>query len=114
MKSTDSHSLIVVIVRKGCGDTVVEACLKAGADGATVMFGRGVGIHERQKFLGIPIEPEKEIVLSVVPRDKAEMILDKVEEAADLDKPGTGIGFILPVEKVVGIIHTTIGNGQDR
>ena len=56
-------SLIVTIVRKGWGDTVLEASVKAGADGGTVLCGRGSGIHEKQTLLGIPIEPEKEIAV---------------------------------------------------
>ena len=58
-------SLIVTIVRKGWGNTVLEASVKAGAQGGTVLFGRGAGINEQEKILGIPIEPEKEILLTI-------------------------------------------------
>ncbi len=40
-----SVSLIVTIVRKGWGDTVLQASVKAGAEGGTVLFGRGSGVH---------------------------------------------------------------------
>ena len=98
-------SLIVTIVRKGWGDTVLEASIKAGAHGGTILFGRGSGIHEKQKILGIPIEPEKEIVLTVAYSDKNETILEEIVRATDLGKPGTGIAFVVPVEKVVGVTH---------
>ena len=98
-------SLIVTIVRKGWGDTVLEASVKAGAHGGTVLFGRGSGIHEKQKILGIPIEPEKEIVLTVTYSDKSEDILQEIVRVTDLGKPGTGIAFVVPVEKVVGVAH---------
>ena len=42
--------------------------LKAGAQGGTIMRGRGTGIHETAKIFGIPIEPEKEIVLTLIVR----------------------------------------------
>jgi len=98
-------SLIITIVRKGWGDKVLEASMKAGAEGGTILFGRGVGIHEQQKLLGIPIEPEKEIVLSVVYPDKSEAILQEICRECELEKPGTGIAFIVPVERVVGVSH---------
>ncbi|MBM3119743.1 MAG: P-II family nitrogen regulator [Chloroflexi bacterium] len=101
----ENRALIVTIVKKGWGDRVVEASMKAGAEGGTVMFGRGTGIHEHQKILGICIEPEKEIVLSVIPRDKVDSVLAEIVKATELDKPGTGISFVLPVEKVTGIVH---------
>lgn len=98
-------SLIVTIVRKGWGDTVLEASIKAGAHGGTVLFGRGSGIHEKQKLLGIPIEPEKEVVLTVTYSEQSEAILAEIVKSTDLGKPGTGIAFVVPVEKVVGVAH---------
>lgn len=98
-------SLIVSIVRKGWGNTVLEASVKAGAHGGTILFGRGTGVHEKQKILGIPIEPEKEIVLTVTYSDQNEVILQEIVRVAELCKPGTGIAFVVPVEKVVGVAH---------
>ncbi len=98
-------SLIVTIVAKGWGDKVLEASLKAGAEGGTIMLGRGAGIHEKTKIMGICVEPEKEVVLSKVFRAKEDAILQAIVDAVDLDKPGTGIAFVLPVEKVVGVAH---------
>lgn len=98
-------SLIVTIVQKGWGDTVLEASVKAGAHGGTILFGRGSGIHERQKLLGIPIEPEKEVVLTVAYSDKNEQILSEIVRATGLGKPGMGIAFVVPVDKVVGVAH---------
>ncbi len=96
-------SLIVTIVRKGWGDTVLESSMKAGASGGTIMFGRGLGVNETQKILGIQIEPEKEIVLSVVQRSEATAILHEIVRVTDLEKPGTGIAFVIPVQDVVGV-----------
>jgi len=98
-------SLIVTVVRKGWGGAVLEASVRAGAHGGTILFGRGSGIHEKQKLLGIPIEPEKEIVLTVTYSDKNHDILNEIVRAADLCKPGSGIAFVVPVSKVVGVAH---------
>lgn len=98
-------SLIITIVRKGWGDKVLEASMKAGAEGGTILMGRGVGVHEKQTMLGIPIEPEKDIVLSVTYPDKNEAILQEIVQACDLEKPGSGIAFVVPIERVVGVSH---------
>lgn len=98
-------ALIVTIVRKGWGDKVVEASTNAGAEGGTVLFGRGVGIHEHKRIMGIPIEPEKEIVFSVTPVEKVDAIIEEIGKAAELAKPGAGPAFVVPVEKVVGVVH---------
>lgn len=98
-------SLIVSIVRKGWGSTVLEASVKAGARGGTVLFGRGAGINEQEKIFGVSIEPEKEIVLTVVNSDRVDRILDEIVSVAELNDTGRGIAFVLPVEKVVGVAH---------
>jgi len=97
--------LIVSIVRKGWGDTVLEATMQAGAHGGTVLFGRGIGRNEQQRVFGIQIEPEKEIVLTVVPANVKDKILQEIVRAAELTKPGHGLAFVVPVEKVAGIVH---------
>jgi nitrogen regulatory protein P-II 1 len=98
-------SLIISIVRHGWGDRVLEASCQAGSEGCTVMLGRGVGIHEQDKILGIPIEPEKEIVLSLTYPDKREAVLEAIVHAGELGKPGSGIAFVVPVERLVGVAH---------
>jgi len=98
-------SLIVTIVNKGWGDTVLEASMKAGASGGTILLGRGVGIHEKQTLLGIAIEPEKEVVLSVTYPDTKDAILLEIVKAAELEKPGAGIAFVVPIAVVAGVAH---------
>jgi len=43
--------------------------------------------------------------LSVTYPDKKEAILKEIVRAAELEKPGAGIAFVVPVEKVVGVVH---------
>ena len=98
-------SLIVSVVRKGWGSTVLEASVKAGARGGTVLGGRGAGIHEKEKIFGMSIEPEKEIVLTVVYADQVDQVLTEIVRSAELNDTGRGIAFVVPVEKVVGVAH---------
>lgn len=98
-------SLLVSIVRKGWGSTVLEASVKAGARGGTVLLGRGAGINEQEKIFGMSIEPEKEIVLNLVPHALAHTVLEEIVRAAQLNETGRGIAFVLPVEQVVGVAH---------
>jgi nitrogen regulatory protein PII len=97
--------LIVTIVNKGFAEEVVDAAKKAGAEGGTIINGRGTGIHENMKLFGIPIEPEKEIVLTIIDRTKSENVLIAIRNAVDLNKPGMGVAFVLEIEKTVGICH---------
>jgi len=100
-----AYDLIVTIVNKGMSDVVVTASKKAGAEGGTILYGRGTGIHEQAKLFSLLIEPEKELVLTLIPKDKTENVLNAILEATDLNQPGKGIAFVLPVDRTVGITH---------
>lgn len=105
MAEERTYDLIVTVVNKGQAEEVVTSSQKAGAEGGTIMLGRGTGIHEHVKLFGITIEPEKEIVLTLVDRHKSAAILEAIVEATGLNKPGKGIAFVIQVEKVAGINH---------
>lgn len=97
--------LIVSIVNKGECGTVIDSSLNAGAEGGTILSGRGSGIHEKAKLFSFNIEPEKDIVLTLVPADRVEQVLEAIVSATKLNEPGHGIAFVLDVEKTTGINH---------
>lgn len=101
----NAHDLIVIIVKKGLSEKVLDSAKKAGAEGGTIIYGRGTGIHEKAKLFGIPIEPEKEIIFIVIEKRKTKKVLDFIVSSTDLNKPGIGIAFVIELSKVLGICH---------
>lgn len=97
--------LIVTIVNRGQCSVVLDSSQEAGAEGGTIITGRGSGVHEKAKLFSFTIEPEKDIILTLVPADRTEKVLEAIVEAAKLNEPGHGIAFVLDVEKVTGINH---------
>ncbi len=105
MTPAPDQDLIVTIIKKGYSERIIEASKEAGAEGATIMFGRGTGVHEQKKLLGIPIEPEKEIIFTVVPAEISQNVLEAIIKAGKLERPATGIAFVLELKKVAGVVH---------
>jgi nitrogen regulatory protein PII len=103
------YSLIVTIVSKGYADIVVAAAKSAGARGGTLLYAYGSGIHETEKFLNILIEPEKEIVLTLVKSEIVKKVVSEITEKAGLAKPGAGVTFVLPVTRTAGIVTDASG-----
>ncbi len=101
----EKFQLIVTIVTKGYTEDIIAAAKSAGAEGSTIINGRGTGIHENARLFGMLIEPEKEIILTLVPKEITEKVLKEVCTAGNLDKPNKGIAFVLDVDKVAGICH---------
>lgn len=105
-----SHELIVTIVPKGVASEVVQASKDAGAGGGTVLYGRGTGIHEAKKLFGMSIDPEKEIILTVVTAEQREKITQAIVERGKLNKAGNGLTFSVPLSSLAGIVHLTGGD----
>ncbi len=103
MSATSEFDLVLVVVNKGWSDPVIDTIQKTGGGGATVLHGRGAGTTHIPKLFGIPIEPEKDIVLSAVPAAISARVLEAVSKNAGLDKPNTGIAVILPLKAVAGL-----------
>lgn len=96
---------MVAVVERGKANNIVEAAKKAGANGATIFYGRGTGESEVKKFLNMHVEASKEIIIILTEKEKYKPIMDAMVEVGDLKKPGTGIIFTLPVTNLIGLHH---------
>lgn len=101
----DDFKLLIVIVKKNLSRKVLKACQKAGAEGGTVLTGRGTGAHETGTIFGVKVEPEKDIIFILTPDEILEAVISKVRAAVRLDKPGTGIAFVVNSKSICGIAH---------
>ena len=97
------NQAIFTIVDKGKSELVIDAAASAGATGGTIIYARGSGIHETKKIFNIPIEPEKEIVLTIAPTDKVETITTAIRKELRIDDPGMGIVFVMDVRSDYGL-----------
>ena len=93
--------LITCIVQRGLAETVVEAAIDAGAQGATIFHARGTGVRQRRLgVLGLTVNAEKEVIYIVAPSDQADRIFERIYIIAKLDTPGMGMMFSTPLEKM--------------
>ena len=95
--------VILCIVNKGFADRAMDAARAAGAKGGTILHGRGTASPDAEKLFGITIQPEKEIVMILVPSDIKDDILHALYREVGLKTPGQGIAFSMPVDNVVGL-----------
>ena len=99
----EPYHLIVAIVNSGYFEQVMEAAKKAGATGGTMIHARGLGSKEAVKYLGITIQPEKDLILIVAPQEKRHAIMESITREVGLNTAGKGICFSLPVDHAIGM-----------
>lgn len=97
------NELILCIVNAGYADMVMDAAKEQGARGGTILNARGTANKESEKIFGVTIEPEKEMVMILVPASIKDNVLHALYKRVGLGTAGQGIAFSLPVDNVVGV-----------
>lgn len=97
------YECIFVIVDKGLSSDVLDAAESVGSTGGTVIHGRGTGTQEKAILFNIEIEPEKEIVMILSKKEKSENIVNSIDEKLKISEPGTGIIFVMDINRTLGI-----------
>lgn len=95
--------MIFCIVNAGFAQSVMESAKKAGARGGTILRARGTANPEAEEFFNITIQPDKEILLIIVPTEIRDQVMHKIYEDAGLAEESQGIAFSLPVTHAVGL-----------
>ncbi len=99
--------LIVVFVEDTKTEDVAIAAKEAGATGCTRIYSAsGEGLEEKQTFLGLTLETQRDVLLLLVEEHRARNILEAIDQAGGFDETsGTGIAFQIDVEDAVGVAH---------
>jgi len=101
-ESPKNLEVITAVVPYGRGNAVAKAAVEAGAQAVTIFHGRGTGVREKLKFLGVAIHPEKEILFTVVPADITDRVFEAVFKAGRIGEPGMGFVFVQEVRRASG------------
>lgn len=107
-KGFEDFQLIVTIVNTGDSQKVIKAAAEAGAEGGTILNGRGTGVNEQRTFMNFTIDPEKDVILTLIPSSFTDKVVASIEQAVDLNAPGRGIAFLIDVENVFGVNHSSL------
>ncbi|MBR3684388.1 MAG: P-II family nitrogen regulator [Lachnospiraceae bacterium] len=98
-----TRELIVVIAEHGHTDLIMNAARAAGAYGGTVIHAKGTGVAEAEKFLGVSIATEKEIIYIVTKTEQKNAIMQAIMRDAGLDSKAKSVVFSLPVTDTAGL-----------
>ena len=102
MESTGDMKALFIIVNAGFAEDVIQVAREAGIKGATILNVRGEGAHH-ESFMGITVDTEKEMILSITDEGTAGSAMTAVKEKAGINTPAHSVCFTMPVEKVVGL-----------
>jgi nitrogen regulatory protein P-II 1 len=95
--------LLLTICNDGSADDVMKVAKDAGALGGTILKGRGSAGKDTEKFVGITIQPGKELVLIVVEEEVKARIMQEISAQVGIGTKAHALTISLPVDEVVGL-----------
>lgn len=96
-----NQDLIIAIYEKGYTELVMDAAREAGAQGGTTLRAKGTGAGA-QKFFGLSLAEEKEIVFIVAHNSIKKDIMKAIMQKAGMDSKAHALVFSLPVTDTAG------------
>jgi len=97
------YELLVVIANQGYTELVMDAARKVHASGGTVIHAKGTGSQMAEKFMGVTLVPEKEMIFIVARKDQKNDIMRAIMDHAGTGTKAGAIVFSLPVTDTAGM-----------
>jgi nitrogen regulatory protein P-II 1 len=95
--------LLIATVKSDLTDKIVKAAKQVGAPGSTVMPAHGTGINEAKSFFGLDLDITSDVIMFILEEHLVDDVLEAIGTAGDFGKPGTGVAFVIPVTKTLGL-----------
>ena len=102
---------LVTIVDRGRGSAVAQVYQKHQVAVQLITHGHGTASSKIMDILGLD-EPEKDIVLSLVPGALSADIFRALESELHFARPGAGIAFSLALSGISAAAHSRITHGR--
>ena len=97
------QELLVAISEQGFSEQVMEAARAAGAGGGTVIHAKGTGMRQAEKFFGITLSSEKDLILIVAKTGDKNRIMSEIMHRAGIQTKAKAIVFSVPVTDTAGL-----------
>ena len=102
------YELLVVVANQGYTETIMEAARRGKAAGGTMIHAKGTGMEGAEKFLGVSLAAEKELIFIVVRREQKNEVMSAIMEDAGIETRAGAIGFSVPVTSTAGLRLTDL------
>ena len=102
------YELLVTIANQGHTELIMDAARKVHAAGGTVIHAKGTGTHLAQKFMGVTLVPEKEMIFIVVRKTQKNAIMKAIMAEAGMQTKAQSLVFSLPVSDLAGLRQLSI------
>lgn len=97
------YELLIVIANQGYTEQIMDAARKTNAAGGTVIHAKGTGMEGAERFLGVTLAAEKEMIFIVTKTELRNDIMKAITDQAGMKSKAKAIVFSLPVTSTAGM-----------
>lgn len=97
------QALLIAICEQGYSEQVMEAARAGGAGGGTVIHAKGTGMKQAEKFFGITLSSEKDLILIVAKTEDKNAIMSGIMQHAGVQTKAKAVVFSVPVTDTAGL-----------
>lgn len=94
--------VILFVCNHGYAYEAMTEARKAGARGGTIIHGRSSISTEKEKFFGITLHPEKDILLIVCLAEQKNVLMKAMTAKYGVTTEARGLCFSMPVSDAIG------------
>jgi nitrogen regulatory protein PII len=94
------YSLITITVNRGKGSKILQFAQEIGIKDASCLFGKGTIKDDFSQLMEVN-EVNKEVLMMVIPSDREDEIMDKLNQKFQLYKENHGIAFSTPLTRLL-------------
>lgn len=100
----NAFQAILIIVGRGSADRVMQVAHENGAKGGTIVPCRGTGHHDTHELLYTALDSERELIVIVSPEHLTKQVAHAINDALQLDEPGSGLLLTLEIDEAKGLL----------
>ncbi len=97
------YELLIAVSNQGYSEVIMDAARNVYAAGGTVIHARGTGSQLAERFMGVTLVPEKDMIFIVVRKDQKNEVMNAIIKEAGRNTKAGAIVFSLPVTDTAGM-----------
>lgn len=97
------YHLIVTIINEGLSEKVMSIAKKNGANGGTLIKGKGIGGKNSFKLLNITVDPSQDVILIVCKDSDKNRIMNGILDKNGMNTDNKALCFSLPIDSTISI-----------
>ena len=110
----NNKEVIFYVCNHGFAYEAMHEARLAGARGGTIIHGRSSISQEKEKFFGITLHPEKDILMIVCLSEQKEALMKALVAKYGVTTEARGICFSMPVDDTLGFSFEPIPFPEDK